>query len=211
MSRHRPAVPTFDTREVAWNSPEEPVKWWPLFTTITACYLAYRYRSSAFRLLEFTGIAWLYGLLWGNRLWFGARISVVMLIIGLARRYPYGVELAMELWGSWITTGTFSKGRPPTLYAGITSDRTPYAPALATVGILFALIEVARRASAFKYAVQVLWSDRSWLGFAGIVATVLSIVALYGERINQELVNLDLWINTGVSMFGKPAPANGAG
>lgn len=211
MPRQRPVAPTFGARDFGWNSPDEPVKWWPLVATIAAGYLAYRYRSSASQLLDVTGVSWLYGLLWGNRLWFGARVSVAMLIIGIARSYPYQVELAVELWGSWITTGTFSKRRPPTLYARISSDRGPYAPALATVAILFALIEVARRASAFKYAVQVLWSDRSWLGFFFIAGAFLTTVAIYGERINQELVNFDLWLHTGAAMFGRPAPANGAG
>lgn len=211
MPRQRPVAPTFDAREVGWNSPDEPVKWWPLVATIAAGYLAYRYRSSASRLLDVTGVSWLYGLLWGDRLWFGARISVVMLITGLARRYPYEVELAMELWGSWITTGTFSKARSPTLYAGITSDPAPYAPALATVALLFALIEVARRTLVLKYVGQALWSDRSWLGFFFIAGAFLTTVAIYGERINQELVNFDLWLHTGAAMFGRPAPANGAG
>jgi hypothetical protein len=209
MPRQQPEAPTFDTRQVGWNAPNEPVKWWPLFTTIVACYLLYRYSSYIGNLFSIIGIDKLYGFLWGNRMWVGSRISVVVALIWLARLAPYHVELGIEMWGSWITTGTFSKARTPTLHANVLNDRTPYGPALGTVITLFVLIELARSASVFAYLGRLLWSERSWLGFAGIIVAFLGIVAVYGERINQELVNFDLWINKGVAMFGKAAPTAG--
>lgn len=181
-------------RATGWNSPDEAVAFWPLLLCMSVGVIIYYYPNKVNGLLGTLGINWLYGLVWGNRgLW--ARAAVSFLVLFIAVKNAYRVEQGVEAWASWITTGTFSKAREPTLYKGIDANQ-PLVPTFAVL-IGFCIVMANRGLLTESSLYALLWGDRGnglrWL----LVIGVLLLAASFADPISLFLANFNAYITQG--------------
>lgn len=189
-------------RENVWNDPNEPVVFWPLLSVIAFVIIVYYYPKQIAAPLKVLGAGHVYNMLWGNRGGCG-RVAVIFALLGTGAGFAYQVEQLVELWGSWITTGTFTKAREPTLYRGIGG---PIFPAFATVVAIFLVIEFWHQLG-LPTAYRIGWAERStpqrWLIVIGILITMSSSLGSVADF----LQNFNYWITVGKWPHTQAGPA----
>lgn len=175
-------------RATGWNSPDEPVVFWPILLCAAFGVIIYYYPGKVNSITSTLGLNWLYGVVWGDRSGW-TRAAIAFLVLFFAVKNAYRVEQCVEAWGSWITTGTFSKAREPTLTKGL-DPNAPLVPTFATI-IILCILMANRGVLTESSLYAVVWRDRSagmrWLlaiGALFALATCADPIVLFLQNFN---------------------------